>query len=132
MSTFALPALSLFGFLVGMLLWIQFTRWVGLLYVSASKHGGDFLGPPKRRLLWATPVLALLYPAPWLIGMSALLGFRTFRSDSTGGWGWFFVGLSLALLFMVLSTIAVLVRWRHLRHSEKSRPNKSLERTREE
>lgn len=100
--------------------------------MSGSKHGGDFLGPPKRRLLWATPALALLHPAPWLIGVAAVLGFRTFRADSTEGWGWFFGGLSLAFLLMILSTMAVLVRWRRLRHSESIGPHKSLAHTREE
>ena len=71
MSEVITPLLGFAGLFAGMLLWVQFTRWVALLYVSGSKEGGDFLGPPKRRLLWATPFLALLHPAPWLVGAAA-------------------------------------------------------------
>jgi hypothetical protein len=129
MSEVITPLFGFAGFFAGILLWVQFTRWLALLYVSGSKEGGDFLGPPKRRLLWAIPFLALLHPAPWLIGMAASVAFRTLRRNSSVGWSWFFGGLVLALLFMGLSTLAALARWRRLRHLPASGPNKSLERT---
>jgi hypothetical protein len=125
------PIFGFAGFFAGMILWVQFTRWMGLLYVSGSKDGGDFLGPPKRRLLWAIPFLAVLHPAPWLIGAAGIFAFRALRADAGGGGTWFFGGLSLALLFMILTTVSVLARWRNLRRSQGSGPNKSLERTRE-
>ena len=123
------PIFGFAGFLAGMILWVQFTRWVGLLYVSGSREGGDFLGPPKRRLLWAIPFLALLHPAPWLIGMAGIFAFRAFRADADGSGAWFFGGLSLALLFMTLTTVSVLARWRHLRRSQGGGPDKSLDGT---
>jgi hypothetical protein len=121
------PIVALPGFFAGMFLWAQCTRWVGLLYVSVSKDGGDFLGPRKRRLLWAVPFLALLHPAPWLTGAAVLFAFRTFRGDAAPGWSWFFGGLALALLFMLLGTLTVIVRWRHLRKLQANGPDKSLE-----
>jgi hypothetical protein len=131
MSEVAIPALSVLGFFVGMLLWTQLTRWVGLLYVSCSKLGGDFLGPPKRRLLWAVPIVGLLHPAPWLFFAAVFFGIRAYRSHAAEGWAWLFGGLALAILFMILSTVVTLTRWRRSRQSDPSGPNKSLERTRE-
>jgi hypothetical protein len=131
MSEVITPLVGFAGIFAGMLLWVQFTRWVALLYVSGSKEGGDFLGPPKRRLLWATPFLALLHPAPWLVGTATFFAFRTLRGNTSTEWKWFFGGMALALLFMGGSTLAVFARWRHMRHSQISGPNKSLERTRE-
>jgi hypothetical protein len=131
MSDVLTPFLGFAGLLAGMLLWAQFTRWVGLLYVSGSKEGGDFLGPPKRRLLWAIPFLALLHPAPWLLGAAVFFAFRATRGDMGAGGSWFFGGLALALLFMILITLAVLARWRRVRQSQVGGPNNSLERTRE-
>src|SRR3954466_7260583 len=119
MSLFT-PLLAFAGFFSGMLLWLQFTRWAILLYVSASKNGGDFLGPPKRRLLWAIPFLALLHPAPWLLGAAVFFMFRAMRGDTGAGWSWFLGGLALALVFMLLSTLTMLARWRRLRHSQPS------------
>jgi hypothetical protein len=130
MSDVISPIFGFAGFFAGMLLWAQFTRWVALLYVSGSKDGGDFLGPPKRRLLWAIPFLALLHPAPWLLGATAFFALRALRGDVATGWSWFIGGVALALLFMSLSALAVLVRWRRSRHSQASAPNKSLERAR--
>jgi hypothetical protein len=125
------PIFGFAGFFAGMILWVQFTRWVGLLYVSGSKEGGDFLGPPKRRLLWAFPFLALLHPAPWLLGVAGIFAFRDLRAYAGGSGTWFFGGLFLALLFMIPTTVSVLARWRHLRRSQGSGPTKSLERRRE-
>jgi hypothetical protein len=103
------------GLIAGMLLWVHVMRWVGLLYVSQAKDGGDFLGPPKRRLLWALPVFALLHPAPWLVGATAFVAFRAFRAGAASGWRWFFGGLILALLYMILMTLTAFARWRRAR-----------------
>ena len=132
MSDVTTPIFGLAGFVAGMLLWVQFTRWVGLLYVSGSKAGGDFLGPPKRRLIWAIPFVALLHPAPWLIGVTGIFASRAVHSDAEGSAVWFVAGLSLAVLFMILTTVAAIARWRRLQSSRAGGPNKSLERTREE
>jgi hypothetical protein len=110
------PIFAFGGFLAGMLLWVQFTRWIGLLYVTWQKNSGDFLGPPKRRLIWAIPFLAVLHPAPWLVGAAAIFAFRSIRADVGGSPTWFFGGLSFALLFMIVSTAMTVARWRRLRN----------------
>jgi hypothetical protein len=109
------PFLGFAGFFAGMMLWAQFTRWVGLLLVSGSKDGGDFLGPPKRRLIWVIPFLALVHPAPWLLGAAIFFAFRSIRGATGAGWIWFFGGVVLALLYMLFSTLTLLVRWRRSR-----------------
>lgn len=124
------PGLALVGFLAGLLLWAQLTRWVGLLYVSGSREGGDFLGPPKRRLIWAIPLLTLLHPTPWIIGAAILFAFRAFTGSLGPGWAWFFGGLSIAILFMGSIAIAMISRWRKAALSQVGGPNKSFERTR--
>ena len=118
------PLLGFAGFYAGLLLWTQFTRWVVLLHAAASKEGGDFLGPPRRRLLWAIPFLALLHPAPWLLGAMVFLAFRTLGADAAGAWPWFFGGLVIALLVMMFSSLAMLARWRRMgsRSSGSSEP----------
>jgi hypothetical protein len=131
MSTLLPHVFGIAGFFSGLLLWVQFTRWLGLIAVSGSKLGGDFLGEPKRRLLWAAPFVALLHPAPWFMCAAGILGYRAFRY---GGWGasdWFFVGSCLAVRFMLVMTFAFLTRWRRLSSSVVSGPNASIERTRE-
>ena len=117
MSDVITPLCGLVGFFAGMSLSMQVTRWVALLYVSGAKEGGDFLGPPKRRLVWAIPFVGLLHPAPWMVGVLGFLAFRAFRSNGPAGWKWFFGGLLVAWLFMAISFAFALARWRHSKHS---------------
>jgi hypothetical protein len=117
------PLVGIAGFVAGLLLWTQLTRWAVLLHASVVKQGGDFLGPPKRRLLWVIPFVALLHPAPWLIGVAGIFAFRAFRSDAGGGGTWFFGGLSAALLFMAVTTVTLLARWRRFQRSRAGGPN---------
>src|SRR4051794_36051313 len=104
MSDIALPAFGFLGFFAGLLFVAQFTRWGVLVHVTCSMHGGDFLGAPRRRLIWATPFVALLHPVPWLMFAAAVLGYRTLAANTASGWSWFFGGLSLAILFLLFTT----------------------------
>jgi hypothetical protein len=123
--------LALLGIVAGMFLWAQMTRWVVLLYVSGSREGGDFLGPPKRRLIWAIPFLTLLHPTPWIIGAAIFFAIRAFRGSIGPGWAWFFGGVSIAILLMSSITVAMIAHWRKSALSQVGGTNKSLERTRE-
>jgi hypothetical protein len=116
------------GFFAGLMLWVQFTRWLGLLYVTASKEGGDFLGPPKRRLLWAIPFVALLHPAPWLIGIFGFFAVRAISSDAAGDGNWFLGGVTVALFFMTLLALTTLARLGRLRQSQKNGNDNSRQR----
>ena|ERR1700683_441094 len=65
--TVAAITLALVGFLFGILIVPQLFRWIFLVHTKVALQEGDFLGPPKRRLLWATPFVLLMHPAPYLL-----------------------------------------------------------------
>ena len=79
MDALLLPIFSIFGFFAGSLFATQTSRGVVLISTSATQQGGDFLGAPKRCLLWALPPLALLHPAPYIICAVAFATFRCFE-----------------------------------------------------
>ena len=67
---------------------MQLSRWALLLSTTVSTHGGDFLGTPKRRLIWALPFVALLHPAFWLLCVVLLGGWILLNSEPTAfQWG---------------------------------------------
>src|SRR5258706_15827754 len=43
-------------------------HWLTLVMVSMAKHGGGFLGPPRRRLISLLPFATPLHPGAWLVG----------------------------------------------------------------
>jgi hypothetical protein len=63
--------MAILGFFTGSLLVRQILRWLALLAVTTAKQGGDFLGPPRRRLLWVVPFVVFFHPGLYLI--SALI-----------------------------------------------------------
>ena len=103
------------GFLCGLFLWMQFLRWFALIHVTVAKEGGDFLGPPKRRLVWATPLVAALHPAPWLISGIAFAGVLSFRDDTATRAHGFFVALGVGVLIQALGALLTLRRIRRAR-----------------
>lgn len=87
------------GFFAAALLLSVVGHWAAVLGAVLGKHGGDFLGPPKRRLLWAAP-LAIVHPAPFLI-VAALAGGVMAGLVLLGrSWEWFFAGLYGALAYV--------------------------------
>ena len=89
------------GFFAATLLVSAISHWAALLVTVLGKQGGDFLGPPKRRLLWAAP-LAIVHPAPFLM-VAALMGGAMAGLALLGrSWEWFFVGLYGALAYVGL------------------------------
>jgi hypothetical protein len=93
------PALVLAGFLAGSLFFIQLLRWAALLWVSTATHGGDFLGPPKRRLLWVFPFVALLHPAPYLLACVAVFTVWTLQGKMGSIFPWALCGCYLNIVF---------------------------------
>jgi hypothetical protein len=58
----ASPFAFALGFFAATLLVSVISHWAALLVTVLGKHGGDFLGPPKRRLLWAAPLVQVQGP----------------------------------------------------------------------
>jgi hypothetical protein len=96
------------GFLTGMFLLSSVVRWAALVYTVFGLHGGDFLGTPKRRLLWAVPLVILFHPVPYfVIGSFVTIAFVALGRASAG-WLGFLAGLySYGLIagFMVVTRI---------------------------
>jgi hypothetical protein len=99
------PVFALLSFVAGTLFGSQVMRWGALLWVTTTTHEGDFLGRPRRRLLWAFPFILLLHPAPYLIALcvvftsSALQGKVEFvRLCFLGGFYAYIALVSLKLL----------------------------------
>jgi hypothetical protein len=106
-----LVLLAVVGFLVGTLYLTQVSRWFALIYVTVQKDGGDFLGPPKRRLLWALPLVAVLHPGLWLVLAIPIVTFRAIQSPSEK-LTWLLAGFYLAISLMALTMIATFKRVR--------------------
>lgn len=96
------------GLVAATLLLSVISHWTTLLVTVVGKHGGDFLGPPKRRLLWAAP-LAIVHPAPILI-VAALAGGAMAGLILLGRyWEWFFAGF---YSFVAYAGLLMLMAWR--------------------
>ena len=90
----------------------QFLRWIALLSVAVSKQGGDFLGPPRRRLLWAVPCVLFVHPGMYAIGaLLVITAFWLFNRLSSE-WGWFLVG---SYCYITMSGLSIVSRYRRLR-----------------
>lgn len=100
------------GFFAGSIIVRQFLRWIALLSVVTSKQGGDFLGPPRRRLLWAAPFVVFVHPGMYAI--SALLAITAFwlLNRLSSEWGWFLVG---SYTYITVTGMSVVSRYRRLR-----------------
>jgi hypothetical protein len=98
-----LPAvLLMLGFIVGALFGTQILRWGALVWASTTTHGGDFLGPARRRLLWVFPFVLLLHPVPYLVAFAVVFTIWAFQGKVGGIWlllvGGFYAYVVLASL----------------------------------
>lgn len=108
----ALPIIAILGFFTGSLVVPQILRWVALLSVATAKQGGDFLGPPRRRLLWVVPFVVLFHPAPYvIIALIVSAGF-CLLNWSGGGWDWFLVG---SYIYVIVSGLLIASKYRRFR-----------------
>jgi hypothetical protein len=92
------------GFFAGSVVAQQVLRWIALLSVAISKHGGDFLGPPRRRLLWLLPLVVFLHPGLYLISALVVITGCGLLNRLSGEWGWFLVGLYIYTIISAAST----------------------------
>ena len=65
-----IPLIVIAGFLAGSMVSMQILRWIVLLQATTASQSGDFIKGTRRRLLWSTPLIALLHPAPYLLAAS--------------------------------------------------------------
>jgi len=108
-GSFGLAAL---GFILGMVVVPLLLRWAALLHTTLGLHSGDFLGPPKRRLLWATPLVLLVHPAPYFLVGTIVIAVLTARGRISGGWVWLLVGFCAYAAFMAMMLLKIRKRAR--------------------
>ena len=102
-----LPVFLLVGFVGGSFLTIQLMRWGLLIRASLTQHGGDFLGAPRRRLLWAFPFVALFHPAPYLLAAVVLALYRMFQGTVRVPFIWLLLGFTAYMAVVGLTSLRV-------------------------
>ena len=100
------------GFALGIYLVPNVLRWAFLVHMTIKPLGGDFLGTPKRRLLWATPFVVLLHPLPYLVAGSAIVAMLALRGHAPVGWLWFLAGFYGYALLMGIGLAPRLMKLR--------------------
>ena len=112
-----LPAMAIAGFFSAMFVVTQWLRYAALFLVAFSRHGGDFLGPPRRRLLWISPFVVLFHPGVYLLIALLVVTGLYLQNRVASGWGWFLAGFYVYIVFLVLSLAS---RYRRIRRQTKS------------
>jgi hypothetical protein len=111
--------MAIAGFFSATFVVTQCWRCAALLWVAFSRHGGDFLGPPRRRLLWISPFVVLFHPGVYLLTALLVVTGLYLQNRVASGWGWFLAGFYVYIAFAVLSLAS---RYRRIRQHTKSSP----------
>jgi len=114
-----LPAMAIVGFFSASVIVPQWLRCAALFSVAFSRHGGDFLGPPRRRLVWISPFVALFHPGVYLLIALLVVTGLYLQDRLASGWGWFLAGFYVYFVFVGLSVAS---RYRRIRQHTKSSP----------
>jgi hypothetical protein len=80
------------GLLLGMALIPRALHWALLAHTTFAEHSGDFLGPPRRRLLWMGPLALLFHPVPYLLVGIVVASLLAALGRLEAGWLWFLGG----------------------------------------
>jgi hypothetical protein len=90
-------------------------RWGLLIHTSLAKQSGDFLGAPRRRLLWLAPIVFLLHPMPYIVVGLLIVSVLAAVGRLSAGWVWFLGGFYayVAMIgFLVIPKLLVVMRTR--------------------
>jgi len=99
------PLLAFFGFVAGTQFTLQMFRWGTLLWVTTTTHAGDFLGAPRRRLLWFLPFVLLLHPAPYIAALVVLVTVWVLQGKLGSIWLWPLAGFYTYFVFAGLKLL---------------------------
>jgi hypothetical protein len=94
------------GVFAAMIFMSPFVHWLALVQTSLAKHGGVFLGPPKRRLLPTTPFVVFLHPVPYLTVALIVISALVVSGSFTRAWWWFLGGFYLYVVSVSLMVIS--------------------------
>jgi hypothetical protein len=99
---------AILGVIAAMIFMSPFVHWLALVQTSFAKHGGNFLGPPNRRLLPAAPFVVLLHPVPYLTVALVVISVLVVSGSFAKDWWWFLGGF-----YLYVATVSLLVlAWR--------------------
>jgi hypothetical protein len=85
-----------------------------LVYTTVTPQSGDFLGPAKRRLMWASPFLFLFHPAPYLVVGLVTATLLAILGRLSNVWASLLLGFYAYAVFLGLLIVARLLRKRQL------------------
>jgi hypothetical protein len=108
--------IAISGFFVGSAAVQQILRWIALLSVVTSRQEGDFLGPPRRRLLWVVPFVVFLHPGLYIIGALIAVTGCYLLNRLSGEWGWFLVGVYIN---PIVTGLTIASRYRRFRRKSR-------------
>ena len=108
----ALPIVAILGLFAGSIVLQQVLRWIALLWVTTAKQEGDFLGPPRRRLLWVAPFVVFLHPGPYIIGALVVITGFGLLNRLSAVWVWFLLGL---YIYVIVSGLSIASRYYRIR-----------------
>ena len=108
-------SLALVGFIFGVLFVPQLFRWIFLVYTTVAPQQGDFLGPPRRRLLWATPFALFMHPAPYFLLGILWLAVRAAMGRIPYPWPAILAGFCAGAVFNGLASVLRFARLRRSR-----------------
>ena len=117
------------GFFLGTLIFSQLTRWVGLVGYALSKQGGDFLGQPKRRLVWMAPILAVMHPGLAFFLVAVFLAANWLSASSSDLLTWLAGGACVSFTFQLFFFFLVYRKMRAAKSTPRA-PNNPLDRSR--
>ena len=94
------------GVIAAMIFMSPFVHWLALVHTSFAKHGGNFLGPAKRRLLPTAPFVILLHPVPYLTVALVVISVLAVSGSFAKDWWWFLGGFYLYVAAVSLLVLA--------------------------
>jgi hypothetical protein len=125
-SSSVYPLLFIAGFCAATFTVSRVLHWAALIRICVGKLGGDFLGAPKRRLIWATPFVLLFHSATYLLFGVMAVSALAIAGRLPAGWSWFIAGFYAYALFGGLLVLKVM-RKRRSRPNEKPKTDKPTE-----
>jgi hypothetical protein len=94
--------LAIIGLFLGLTLNSQFVHWATLVATMVGKHGGDFLGPPRHRLIWGAPIIAVLHPGLLFQGIAIFLAVQSVRQGVSPSMRWLLLGYGISLIHLCI------------------------------
>ena len=103
------------GAFLGMILIPALMRWGLLIHTSLTKQGGDFLGAPRRRLLWFAPIVFLFHPMPYIVVGLLVTSVLAAIGRLSTGWLWFLAGFYAYAAMIGFLVIPKLLAFRRIK-----------------